>query len=166
MELRVYNGEKFVRTTRWYLIAGIFFFGVVALALVGGNVLRGIDSSTFTRQSVFGTVLLLWLGWAYRTWDHRVAEQQVIVSLGELGVTIGEKTIPWNSVVGFGLEIDKRTQALHNIIFITKREKEIHTFADEQETIQEFIQQLVNHIPFVEHVRYTRVEKLIRRLKL
>jgi hypothetical protein len=128
--------------------------------------LHGFEEVTFTWQSGFGALLLIGLAWAYRKRAHYTDQEVVMMYLGEAGITIGDRTLPWNILEGFGLEIDKRTQALHNIILVTTRGNEIHTFADEKETTEQFVQELSQHIPFQEKFQLTRVDKATRKLKL
>jgi len=77
MQLRVYQGEQFTRTKVRYVVAIGLFVIVIALALVGGNILRGMDQLVFTWQSAFGALLLIGLGRAYWVRAHH-ADQQVV----------------------------------------------------------------------------------------
>ncbi len=166
MQLRVYYWELFVRKTLRYIVAGVLFVIVVLLALVWGNILEGRDNMKFTWQSGFGALLLIGLGRGYWIWAHRIDQEVVTMNLGDAWLTIGDRTLSWNVLMGFGLEINKNTQALHNLILLSTRGNEVHTFADEQENIQAFIKELVVRVPFNETFQLTRSERFMRGLKL
>ncbi len=166
MQINVYGWEQFVRTTWRYVIAGILFAIVIALALVGGNILQWWENLKLTRQSVFGAIVLLGLARWYRSWSHYQDQQVVVMYMGEAWLTLGNRTITWNLIKWFGIEINKNTQELRNLVLVTFRGNEIHTFADTQESIKTFIEELNGHIPYIENVSLSWIDKVTRKLKL
>ena len=83
------------------------------------------------------------------------------------GLLIHRKLYSWTTIHQFALEVDTRTQRLHNIIFQLNGYHAIYTFAEEDiEQVRAFIGSLQQYVPLVEMIQETFLEKVTRRLKL
>lgn len=152
MEITVYNGERFERSAWWYILAWTIFATVIMLSL-------------FTSNIAWVVLLFLFLG-GYLYYGFVDTNRLVKVSMQENGLSINKKLYARSEVQFFCLEVDMRTQKLHNIIFQFRWYHAIHTFADEQDKVKEFVKQLQASLPLVETIQQTFLERLTRRLKL
>lgn len=152
MHITVYNGEKFERSSRRYIIASTVFAVIIVLSLITGNIAGAV-------------LLFLFLGWYLYYWFVDT-NKLVSLTIQTDGLIIHKKLYPRSTVQQFSLEVDTRTQALHNIILQLGWYHMIYTFADTPENITAFIADLQWFIPMADAVQETFLEKVTRRLKL
>lgn len=62
--------------------------------------------------------------------------------------------------------MDKTTGALHNIVLVSAKYKEVFTFADVEKNIHTFCDQLVQNIPMLESYEQSWTDKLLRKRKI
>jgi len=120
--------------------------------------------SLFTKNFVWAILLFLLLWWYILFWLTNL--QKIRISIASEWLKFWDKFFPWNSVNGFVLEIDNKTQTLKNIVFVIWNIKYIHTLKDDPDNIKEFVMNLSEYAPLLSDYDQTFVEKLSRRLKL
>ena len=92
--------------------------------------------------------------------------KEIKLKITEDWLFLWDKIIPWTSMVWYVIEIDKNTQEIKNIVFLSERNHSIHTIVDSKEHIAWFLTQLDKFLPMMSEYKQTTREKLIRVLKL
>lgn len=97
------------------------------------------------------------------------------------GLKVWGKFYPWWSIDWFVLEtaplkdmpnpddyigVEQNDYVLKNIVILQWSNKLIHTFADENESIKEFLMIIQEAIPMIEDYNKSFVDKIVRLLKL
>lgn len=151
MQVQTYNGEYFERGKRWYInFATFFVFFILLLA--------------FT-NSLGGVVVIFLLLWGYLLFSLTMTSK-IYITLNDNGVRIGEKHYPFVRLTWFVLEVSGDTQEIKNIVFVMWNSKLIHTFADDNDNIREFLLELDKYLPLLEWYNQTFLDKLARTFKL
>ncbi|HCB51857.1 TPA: hypothetical protein DEP21_04830 [Patescibacteria group bacterium] len=79
---------------------------------------------------------------------------------------VDKKAFPRNTFIGYVLEIDKKSQKIKNIVFISNKSHNIYTIDDKNENIKNFSIELDNYIPMLGDFDQSFFEKTSRILKL
>jgi len=151
MEINAYNSERFERSKWRYVIFSSIFASVFILSILYKNIVWAI--------------LLFLLLWAYFYFSIN-SWQLTKIKISETGITIWTRNFNLTSFKWYVLEIDKKTQTLKNIVFVSNKWNSIHTFKDKPENIKNFIVTLSDYIPMLEDFEQTFFEKLSRNLQL
>ena len=80
-----------VRSTTWYVVAGIVAAAIFAYAIISHNVLFAL------LVVMIALVMLL---------NHRKQPKQISITLHEDGIDIAKKTIPWKDITAFWIVYD------------------------------------------------------------
>lgn len=152
METRVYNGEHFVRTTRWYLGFAIVLGLVIALSLWYVN--------------FFGAIILFILAGAYILFSL-TKNKHINLAARENGLVIDTRLWGRSTFTGFVVEVDATSHDYHNIIFINdKKECMVYSFDDTQDKKVVFVDEVKKYIPLEEKAPFTGIDTWARRLQL
>lgn len=167
MQLSVYNGEVFERGLWWRMIMWILFVVLVVVTLFSSKILGGNDTLMPDWTDVLSVLLLIALFASYWFYVRKEIEKKIIVRLDpEQGLWIWDTLYQWHAVQWFSLEMERKTEKLHNIIFLVNQGYKIHTLADTPENIDTFIHTLAEYTSFQETFSQERFNKLLRRLKI
>ena len=151
MSVLVYNGEKFQRSKVRYLIFAVIFASVFLLSLLNKNIV--------------GAVLIFFLLGGYFYYSI-VNNQIVTISLSPSSLTVWNKIYPRNLFVGYVVEVEAKSQAIKNVVFLTKKSHMIYSFDDSLEHIQLFLSDLDQYLPMAGDFHQTSFEKISRKIKL
>jgi hypothetical protein len=151
MSVLVYNGEKFQRTKIWYLVFAVIFASVFVLSLLNDNVI--------------GAILIFFLLGGYFYYST-INNQIIKITLDTTQIILWNKNYPRNSFIWYAVEIDSKTQAIKNIVFLTPKWHMIYTFDDSLEHIRVFLQTLDGFLPMLGEYHQTSLEKFSRKMKL
>lgn len=151
MEISAFNTEKFERSKWRYVWFSTIFLAIIILSLIYDNIV--------------GTVLLFFLLGGY--FYYEITNSQVIkIKIENEWLFIGKKVYSRNSLSGYVLEIDVKTQQIKNIVFITKNTHIINTIQDNLDNIKNFLAVLNEHLPMFSDYKQSFIEKASRKLKL
>ena len=151
MNLKVYNGEKFERNKLRYIIFSSVFIVSIVLSLINQNI-------------VWAIVLFFILG-AY--FYYSILSNQIISIHSENEyLVINQKSYGRSDFTSHTIEVDKQSQKIKNIIFITTKWYVIYTICDSDENVKKFSQNIDQHLPLVGTFDQSILEKIIRLLKL
>ena len=151
MSVLVYNGEKFSRGKTRYLVFVVVVASVFLLSILNNNIVGGV--------LIF---FLLWWYFYYSTINSQVVK--MVIQKNQL--VIGNKVFPWNTFVGYVLEIHSKTQEVKNIVLLTQKWHMIHTFDDSVEHINAFVNELDAYLPMLDNYNQTALERFSRKMKL
>ncbi len=151
MKLRVYNGEKFERNKRRYL-----FFSLVLILIIW---------LSLWKKNTVGVVVLFFILGAYFYYSI-IANQVVSIEINEKEININQKKYPRSFFNGYVIEIEKKSQQIKNIVFITEKSHLIYTIHDKKDETKAFIMELNNHLPLLSEYNQWSLEKAARILKL
>lgn len=151
MELNVYNGEYFERNKSWYLI----FFLVVGLVIIG----------SILSDNVLGAIIILLFVGGYFYILTKTNENTKMI-INENGINIWKKSHQRNELQGFVLEFNTKTEKIHNIVLMYKKNYEIYTINDDAEHSKKFFLALEENIPLLEGYEQGLWDKFIRKVKL
>ena len=152
MEVRVYNGEHFVRTTRRYI--GF----AVALGLVIALSLRYVN--------FFGAIILFLLAGAYILFSL-TKNKHITLAARENGLVIDARLWGRTTFSGFVVEIDAVTHEYHNLVLIRdNKETIVYSFDDAQATKVAFVDEVKKYMPLVEKAPFTNIDTWARRFQL
>jgi len=151
MTLRVYNGEKFERNKRWYILFALVLITIIWLSL--------------WKQNVIGVVVLFFILWAYFYYSI-ISNQIITLKIEKDHLIINNKIyLRWN-FRGYSIEIEKKNQQIRNIVLITEKWYMIYTIHDKKDHIKEFLTEINDHLQLVSEYNQSSLEKLARILKL
>ncbi len=151
MKISVYWAEKYDRNKLRYIVFSIVFSWVIILSI-------------FTKN-VPWAILLFFLLWWY--FYFSVSNRQII----DMEITNDWLKI-WNRIYNrilikwYVLEVDIKTQKLKNIVIVFDNNHYIHTLADSEENIKNFVITLNDFIQMLKEYKQTSMELFIRKLKL
>jgi len=151
MTLRVYNGEKFERNRRWYVLFALVLITIIWLSL--------------WKQNVIGVVVLFFILWAYFYYSI-VSNQIISLKIEKNHLIINNKIYLRWSFRAYSIEIEKKNQQIRNIVLITEKWYMIYTIHDKNDRIKEFLIEINDHLPLVSEYNQSSLEKLARILKL
>ena len=151
MTIKAYSSEKFEKNAWWYIIFSAVFASIFVLSVLNKNFVWAI--------------LLFFLLGAY--FYYSVMGNQVIkISIKDNNLLVWERVYPWNTLVGYAIEVNPKTQLIHNIVLVTKSSHTIHTVHDSKENVREFIQELDTYTSMLGEYDQNFLEKMGRRFKL
>lgn len=151
MTLHVYNGEKFERNRRWYVLFALVLITIIWLSL--------------WKQNVIGVIVLFFILWAY--FYYSIISNQIITLKTEKNhLIINNKIYLRWSFRAYSIEIEKKNQQIRNIVLITEKWYMIYTIHDKKDRIKEFLIEINNYLPLVSEYNQSSLEKLARILKL
>ncbi|MDD3263163.1 MAG: hypothetical protein PHR61_04990 [Candidatus Absconditabacteria bacterium] len=151
MTLRVYNGEKFERNRRWYVLFALVLITIIGLSL--------------WKQNVIGVVVLFFILGAYFYYSI-VSNQIISLKIEKNHLIINNKIYLRGSFRAYSIEIEKKNQQIRNIVLITEKGYMIYTIHDKNDRIKEFLIEINDHLPLVSEYNQSSLEKLARILKL
>lgn len=152
MEVQVYNWEHFKRTIWRFAWFGVIIAIVIVLSL--------------WHMNFFGAIVLFLVAWGYILFS---LTKNKIIPLGirEGWVSVEARLRTRASLEGFAVEYDTKTREIKNILFSQQKgDVMIFTFADTQENIEAFIENLQKNIPLQASAELSSVDKVLRRFKL
>lgn len=151
MNLRVYNGERFERSKRWYIGFSVILISIILLSLM--------------KKNIVGVVVLFFILGAY--FYYSIISNQIIkIKTDDNHILIDKRTLPWSEFIGYVIEVENKSQEIKNIVLLSNRYHSIYTIHDKHENIKKFITELDNHIPMMGEYNQTFLEKMARILKL
>jgi hypothetical protein len=152
MSITVTASEHFERSKMWFIIFSSVFIALIVLCIVTGNI-------------VWAALLFLLMG-GYMYYILR-SEETISMNIQDIGLQIGSKIYHRNELQWFVVEYHRDTQMLHNIVILhTNQVHHIYSFADMQQDISWFIQQLSTMLPFQSSFEQSFVQQVLRRIKL
>lgn len=151
MKVQTYNWEYFVRGRRWYINFATFFVFFILVLI-------------FTNSFGWVVVIFLLLWW-YLLFSLTMTAK-IYITILENWIKIWEKKYSFSNIDGFVLEIEWESEYLKNIVFVMWNTKLIHTFADENENIKNFLFELDKYLPLLENYNQTFLDKMARTFKL
>jgi hypothetical protein len=152
METRVYNGEHFVRTSRWYIAFAVALGLVIALSLWYVN--------------FFGAIILFILAGAYILFSL-TKNKHINLAARENWLVIDTRLWGRSTFTGFVVEVDATTHDYHNIIFIRDaKETIIYSFDDLPEKKIAFVEEVKKYLELQEKAPFTSIDMWARRLKM
>lgn len=151
MTLHVYNWEVFERNKRWYI-----FFALVLIIIIG---------LSLWKQNIIGVIVLFFILGAYFYYSI-ISNQIISIKIEKDHIIINNKVYLLQTFKWYSLEIEKKSQKIRNIVFITEKGHIIYTIHDKKENIREFLLEINNLIPLMPEYNQSSLEKLARILKL
>ncbi len=151
MTIHVYNGERFERNKRWYV-----FFALVLIIIIG---------LSLWKQNIIGVVVLFFILGSY--FYYSIVSNQIIpIKTEKNHLVINNKIYLRWTFKAYSIEIEKKTQQIRNIVFITEKSHLIYTIHDKKEKVKDFLIEINNYLPLVWEFNQSWLEKLARILKL
>ena len=151
MELKVYSSEKFERNKIWYIVFSSVFIVIFLISIFYKNIVW--------------IILMFFLLWAYiYYWIINI--QEIKLKISNNWLLLGERIIPWNSIIWYCLEIEDKKQRIKNIVLVSQKWHNIYTINDEQKNIDLFLQNIDQSLPMLSDFPQTFREKISRRMKL
>lgn len=151
MELKVYSSEKFERNKIWYIVFSSVFIVIFLISIFYKNIVW--------------IILMFFLLWAYiYYWIINI--QEIKLKISNNWLLLGERIIPWNSIIWYCLEIEDKKQRIKNIVLVSQKWHNIYTINDEQKNIELFLQNIDQSLPMLSDFPQTFREKISRRMKL
>lgn len=147
-----YNGEKHIRSTWWYVIAGGIYALVIVLSLWTNN--------------LFGVLLLILFLWWYLFYNFIDVNKVIIVQASPEGLRIHQKLYPWSQCPAYTIEYFPGSSYVKNIIFSVNHQNMVFTFADQPEQVIEFVETMRAYADLVDELPTTKVERWTRRLQI
>lgn len=151
MTLKVYNSEKFERGKWRYVLLSLVIILVLWLCV-------------YYKNWTWFILIAIVLWWYIYLWLLNLKETTLRVT--EEWLIMWGSIIPWNNLKWYVIEIDKKTQAIKNIVLLWDKNHSIHTISDTIDNIKWFLTQLDKYLPMVWDYNQTAWEKLARVLKL
>lgn len=151
MTLHTYNGEKFERNKRWYIL-----FASVLIIIIG---------LSLWKQNIIGVVILFFILGAYFYYSI-ISNQIITLKIEKNQLIIDKKAYMRTNFKAYCIEVEKKTQQIRNLVLITDRWHVIYTIHDKKEQIKNFLVEINNNIPLVSEYNQSSLEKLARILKL
>ena len=151
MHIKAYGSEKFEKNTWRYIIFSIVFASIFILSILN--------------QNFVWAILLFFILGAY--FYYAVTGEKIItLTIDKNSLLAGDKVYPRNTLTGYAIEIDPKTQLVKNLVFVTKNSHNIHTLHDTKENVRDFVLALNEYIPMVGSYNQGFLEKMGRRFKL
>lgn len=151
VSIKSFNGEKFEKNSRWYIIFATVFVWIILLSLLSGNFVWA--------------VVLFFLLWWYLYYTLNV-NQTIEIKITDWILSIWNKNVARSNYIWFVLEIEVKTDSIKNIVLVSRKSHNIFTINDEVDKIWEFLDNMVNYIPHLDNYEQSFFEKLSRKFQL
>lgn len=151
VSIKTFNGERFEKNSRWYIIFATVFIWIILLSLLSWNFVW--------------TIVLFFLLWWYLYYTLNV-NQIIDIKIIDWILSIWDKTVSRSNYIGFVLEIEVKSDSVKNIVLVSKKYHNIFTINDEINNIWEFLDTMVNYIPHLDNYEQSFFEKLSRKFQL
>ena len=152
MELKVYDWEYFERSKYWFLKFAFVILLVVILSILWNNITWWI--------------FLLLLAGGYIFYLTK-SNDTIKMITWKNALQIKKTTFPYEKLSWFVLEYHTEKKKIHNIVIIDdKKHADIYTIKDTQKNLENFVNELNEHIPMLDKYEQSTTDKLIRKLKL
>jgi len=152
MELKVYDWEYFERSKYWFLKFAFVILLVVILSILWNN--------------ITWWVFLLLLAGGYIFYITK-SNDTIKMITWKNALQIKKTTFPYEKLSWFVLEYHTEKKKIHNIVIIDdKKHADIYTIKDTQKNLENFVNELNEHIPMLDKYEQSTTDKLIRKLKL
>jgi len=157
VSLKIYNWEVFERGILWYVCFFLVIGAVVCVSL--------FYKSWDDLQGLIWAIIMLIIVWGYLFFlSKESAEVKMIIKPEWLA--IWNRLVAYSQLVGFVVEIDKRTLKYKNIVLLYDKSIEIYTLKDTKKQQELFFSKLSELVPYVEKYEQSSLDKLLRRLKI
>jgi len=157
MSLKVYSWEVFERGKLWYIIFAVVIISLVALSL--------FYKSGDGFHWIFSAFLLLVIVGGYLFFLSKTNKEIEMTIMPE-GLKVWDKLVPYQTLKGFVVEMEKKTWVLTTIVLVYEKYSEIYSLKDTEENQKIFFEELSKVIPFLEDYNQSTIDKLARKLKL
>ena len=152
MELKVYDWEYFERSKYWFLKFAFVILLVVILSILWNN--------------ITWWVFLLLLAGGYIFYITK-SNDTIKMITWKNALQIKKTTFLYEKLSWFVLEYHTEKKKIHNIVIIDdKKHADIYTIKDTQKNLENFVNELNEHIPMLDKYEQSTTDKLIRKLKL
>lgn len=151
ISIKTFNGEKFEKNSRRYIVFSTVFVWIILLSILSWNF-------------VWAVVLFFLLGW-YLYYTLNV-NQIIDIKIVDWILSIWNKNIQWSNYVWFVVEVDVKSNSIKNIVFVWAKSHNIFSINDDINNIWSFLDVLVNYIPHLDNYEQSFLEKLSRKIQL
>lgn len=166
MLLTFYAREYYIRGTQRYVCMSLILLLLIWLTLWSGSFFSVAGGGLPGWQSWLSVVMLVFCAWLYRKFMIHQHPEQIQGEVQTAWLSLGTQFYPWTSLVWFAVEYEANTWDLYNLILCLPEHRIVHTFADSQEHIVAFLQELQQYTAWLEKVPYAPREIIMRRCKI
>ena len=149
--IKTFNGEKFEKNSRRYIIFATVFIWIILMSILSWNFVWA--------------VVLFFLLWWYLYYTL-TANQVIEIKIIDGNLIIWDKNVPRSNYIWFVVEIDVKSDSIKNLVFVWEKSHNIFTVNDDINNVSSFLNILVNYIPHMDNYGQSFFEKLSRKFQL
>lgn len=149
--IKTFNGEKFEKNSRRYVIFATILVWVILMSIISWNFVWAI--------------VLFFLLWWYLYYTLNV-NQTIEIKIINWTLTVWNRTIPRSNYIWFVVEIDIKSDSIKNLVFVGEKFHNIFTINDDINNVSIFLDNMVNYIPHLDNYEQSFFEKLSRKFQL